>query len=46
MTYKPIATNSREAINNLFPLYDRDHNGVIAVKNLKAVAEELGYTIT
>ncbi len=45
MTYKVSNASSRDAIDKIFPLYDDEDTGLISVKNLQRVADDLGITV-
>lgn len=45
MTYKVTPTSTRADLDKIFPLYDDEGAGLISVKNLARVAEDLGLTV-
>jgi centrin-1 len=45
MTYKVTPASSKDAIEKIFPLYDDEGTGLLSVKNLERVCENLGLTV-
>lgn len=45
MTYKVTPASNRDAISKIFPLYDDEGTGLVSVKNLQRIAEDLGLSV-